>query len=139
MTRRPTRQPAALLEHLHQGHEHVPLILGSNQRVQRMRGADGIPKGEVGEIAEARGLMYLAVKPQVISIHIVKERRHLECPEERRVEHRLPLIRAPLDSDRTEPLFPGSLRLGHDLVEILVPGFRLQVVPGVFKAHVGDR
>ena len=31
------------------------------------------------------------------------------------------------------------MRLGHDLVEVLVLGFRLQVVPGVFDAYVGNR
>ena len=42
--RRPAGEPAALLQHLHQRHEHVPLILGRNQRVKRMHGAERVPQ-----------------------------------------------------------------------------------------------
>ena len=65
-----------------------------------MRGAEGVPERDVGEILEAGGLVDLAVKPQVIAIGIVEERRHLKCAEERRVENRLLVIGASLNPDR---------------------------------------
>src|ERR1035437_3324071 len=104
-----------------------------------MHRPESIPEGEVGEVMEVRSLVNLPVEPQVISVGIVEDRRHLKYAEQRCVKHLFLRFSAALNPDRTEPLFPVSLRLGQDLIKILGPGFRLQVGTGVFDADVGNR
>ena len=102
-----------------------------------MHGPEGVPEGEVGEVMEAGSLVNLSVEAEVIPVGIVEDGGHLEDPEERRVEDFFLLFGAPLNPDQGQFVFPSPLRLSQNPVKVPVPGFGLQVGPGVFDAYYG--
>ena len=135
----PAGQPTALLQHLDEGNHHVPLVVGCDQCVEGMDGAECVPEGKIGEVAESGGAMDLAVEPDVIAVGIIEDSWHLEGAVESCQEDGSLPFRAALDFYEGQFLLPCLLGGGEDFIERAIPHLGLQVVPGVCDADMGDR
>src|SRR5258705_3643631 len=99
----------------------------------------GIPEGKIREVLEVRGLVNLSVKSQVLAIGVVEDGGHLEDTVKRGVKNGLLFFGSALKLDQGKPVLPGLLRPGQNIIEILRPGFRLEIGSRVFDADVGNR
>ena len=83
--------------------------------------------------------MNLPIKSQILSIDVLKDRRHLQRVIKRRAEDHPLSIRPAENLNPSELLLPLRHRLGQDLIEIRLAGFVFEVGARIRDAHIGDR
>ena len=114
---RPDRQVARRLVVLHHRGDEPRHVLGREERVERMRGAEGVPQRERGVVVAKRGCAHLVVRAAVASVDVRDVVRVDEEVVERGVEVRH-LVGVALRPHAAEEVVPLRARLRAHAVEV---------------------
>ena len=134
----PARPPTAILVIVDHRLDHIELKFRLNQCVERVRGAEGVPGREHGVVIVTSGLADFSVQPPVVAIHIAGELWMKEGMVVGGLEIHPLVVCATLHCELREfpvPLLAGIRTHG---VEIPPGDLRLQILAGIFLAHIGN-
>ena len=98
-----------------------------------------VPERHVGVVVKAFGAMHLTIKAEVLTVHVLKTRGHLQRVIQRGAENPTLTQGATRDFDPGQLLFPSRDRDREPLIEIQLARFLIEVGTCVRDAHVRYR
>ena len=128
----------ALLGHAHVARELVGLLARLEDRHERVRGAERVPRPVVRVEARAVRIVHLPVEAAVVASVLGDVHHALVDAPERRVEDGPLVLGAALHLDLRERAVPGVARGGGEAVEVEVRDLGAQVALGLLGGDVGD-